>query len=957
MIRLILFLVLLIFSLKDSFAQFYSSGTEPASLQWEAIEDKGIRIIYPKGFYPEANKLLNTFFSTKGFVNSSLRADPKKISVVLHNNSVLSNGFVTMGPRRMELVTTPPQNLEAQDWFFNLALHEYRHVAQIDRMNRGFTRFMTYLIGQSAYGLSALQIPLWVIEGDATVTETALSASGRGRTAEFEMYLKALHTTNKKISYEKAYFGSYKTHIPDRYELGYQLVGYGRLKYGKDIWKSGIEYAASNSFLPFSFNSGLKKQYSTSIEEIYSQAIDSLKHEWNKELNSTILSEYLPIYTEEYDNYVNYRFPSVHKNGTILLKEGIGDAAQIIQSNHSGHEKKLYLMGRTTNVNLSRGKNLITWSEIVPDIRWDQRNYSVIKILNLTKGKVSQVSYKSRLFSPAISANDEKIVAVEVGLNNENSLVIFEKNETWSQRRIIYPPDNEFLQYPGWFNDTTIIVTGTSNMGKNLYLTNIHQNHWEKLFGPVFQHIGQPVSWREYVLFKSDFTGTNDIFAIHIESKQLYHVTSSAYGASDPSVSSDTLYYSDYTASGYRPVKCKLDPAKWKKFEKVKDYELAEKLSKQEEGNLQQQNMVEKNYEGKTYNKANHLFNFHSWLPFYVDPDFENLSVENIKPGIILLSQNLLNTVISSIGLSYDEKTFFLHPRITYQGFYPVFDFSARMGGLQKVNPLPENIQTADTNSIGAIISLRTYIPFNFSNGSYYKFIQPELKINYENSIYYDAFTKSGIMSLQYKLFFSRYQRSSMKHIYPNWGQAFSTSFTHTPVGNIQYGTLFHSSLQLYFPGLFKFHGFKTGFSLQTERAKYIRYLNKNRYYSFNFISLPRGYNYLMNFFKADEIAKMTFDYTFPLTYPDLSIPQILYLKRIRTTLFADVAYGKDVIQFYDNSTEKKTGYFHSTGLDFLADFHIFRFLFPVSAGFRFMYIENNYAKIGFLISINTDLI
>ncbi|NJK84813.1 MAG: hypothetical protein HC906_01355 [Bacteroidales bacterium] len=165
-----------------------------------------------------------------------------------------------MAPRRMELITTPPQNLDALDWYKTLALHEYRHVAQISQMKKGFTSALRFVIGETAYGLPALEIPLWMIEGDAVVTETILSENGRGRTADFLMPVIALHREKKiKISYDKSYFGSYKDFTPNHYELGYQLNSYSRLVYGEDVGKKLIGFASSRSFIPFSFNLGLKK--------------------------------------------------------------------------------------------------------------------------------------------------------------------------------------------------------------------------------------------------------------------------------------------------------------------------------------------------------------------------------------------------------------------------------------------------------------------------------------------------------------------------------------------------------------------------------------------------------------------------------------------------------------------------------------------------------------------------
>ena len=98
---------------------------------------------------------------------------------------------------------------------------------------------------------------------------------------------------------------------------------------------------------------------------------------------------------------------------------------------------------------------------------------------------------------------------------------------------------------------------------------------------------------------------------------EVFQVTSARFGAFDPQVSSDgnTLYYSNYTAGGYRICSMDLTPADWKPLEQVMDHreQLSyEKTNKEEEiidGAAQMDTSV---YHSGKYHKALHLFNFHS---------------------------------------------------------------------------------------------------------------------------------------------------------------------------------------------------------------------------------------------------------------------------------------------------------------------------------------------------------
>jgi hypothetical protein len=39
--------------------QFYSQGEDPSSVKWEKIKTENFKLVYPKGFYKEANRFAN----------------------------------------------------------------------------------------------------------------------------------------------------------------------------------------------------------------------------------------------------------------------------------------------------------------------------------------------------------------------------------------------------------------------------------------------------------------------------------------------------------------------------------------------------------------------------------------------------------------------------------------------------------------------------------------------------------------------------------------------------------------------------------------------------------------------------------------------------------------------------------------------------------------------------------
>ncbi len=161
--------------------------------------------------------------------SAQLNHQPGKIPVILHNTSAISNGFVVWAPKRVEMFTYPEVNGFSQDWYDQLALHEFRHVVQVDKLRQGVTKVLTVILGEQGIGPAAGMVPFWFLEGDAVYAETSLSPSGRGRLPSFEMGIKAqLLSDPKRYSFSKAYLGSYRDFVPDYYQYGYQMVSFGR---------------------------------------------------------------------------------------------------------------------------------------------------------------------------------------------------------------------------------------------------------------------------------------------------------------------------------------------------------------------------------------------------------------------------------------------------------------------------------------------------------------------------------------------------------------------------------------------------------------------------------------------------------------------------------------------------------------------------------------------------------
>src|SRR6218665_1056093 len=105
----------------------------PTFLKWNQVNTPHFRVLFPKGFELQAQRVANTLAHIHEPEARSMGKTPRKISVILQNQTSQSNGFVSYLPRRSEFYTMPVQDynfLGTNDWLDLLASHEYRHVVQ-----------------------------------------------------------------------------------------------------------------------------------------------------------------------------------------------------------------------------------------------------------------------------------------------------------------------------------------------------------------------------------------------------------------------------------------------------------------------------------------------------------------------------------------------------------------------------------------------------------------------------------------------------------------------------------------------------------------------------------------------------------------------------------------------------------------------------------------------------------
>ena len=945
-IKILIFSVAFFLLTVTGSSQYYSTGQDPASIRWRQIKTPEYQIIFPESFGNKAQYLANIMDLVAGHETTSLTARVPRIPIVLHNQSSSSNGITVWAPKRIEMYPCAPQQTYAEEWLEQLAIHEYRHAVQISKINQGFSKALYYIFGeQITGGILGLYVPSWFLEGDATVTETALTKTGRGRSAMFESTLRAQIVEKGPYSYDKATLGSFKTFVPDAYSLGYYIVAQTRIKYGAGVWNEALDRVAKYPFMVVPFNSGIRKSTGLWKSAIYRQSMAALDSAWQRQLKATNHPQVRYITKRNPKNYTIYNHPLVLNDSTIMADKNCMDDVPryVLIDRKTGKEKRLLTPGSHISGTTSIGGNWLVWSEYERGKRWSNRSFAEIRMYNFSTGKKHELTRRTRYFAPVISPDGKVVAAVYVSPENNCSIDLIEVPNGHILRK--YPiPEGGMALTPNWSaNAKKIIFTLLTEKGETVAELDTSLGTIRNLLPFYFHEFNGP-SWfyKQYLIYSVDYSGVENLYALDTITNARYKITSARFAGYDPDFTSDKKYmiYSDYTSDGAMVVETGIDTSTWIPIHKVNDFSirLDEPLAQQERVNIQDSvilrniykmnqlddaNLVRDSIKGKIYptrrySKAGHLFNPHSWAP--VSFDVSNL---NFKPGVMVLSQNALSTLFAGAGWEYDinEKTGKFYSSISYQGWYPALTFRFDIGnraGYARYEGSNETYRfTWQETNFKAFVS----IPWNFSHGRYSRSLQPAIGINLigikHNATTPEQFTTGWIQTMNYRITAAQNQRSNQKDVYPHFGQSIDVSYQHTPFGGNDLGSIFGAIANLYFPGFIRHQGIwlYSGYQQRNEKKVYA--------YSFsNLVSYPRGYSGAYD----DNLLSLGLNYKFPIWYPDFSFGSVIYLKRLKMNLFCDWAQGYN--SGYVND-------YQSAGAELTFDFHFLRFIAPIEMGVR----------------------
>lgn len=949
--RYILLLTGLVLGLHTASAQYYTWGSD-SPMKWSTIHSEKVRMIYPDTIAGGARETFHYIQAVQPDIAYGFRRGAMKIPFVLHPENFRSNGLVMYLPKRVEFLTSPAIESYSMPWYKQLVAHEYRHAVQYNNLNRGVVRIASYILGQQGSTIGLLFVPLWALEGDATLTETMHSSFGRGLQPSFSLGYRAMEGVGYKAdgtprkNIDKWFSGSYLDYIPDHYELGYQICSYAWDRYGENIWDKITYYSARNPYVIVTTQVALKRFYKTSVRNLFHETFSTLQGHWDslpRVENSTTPLTALPE-----RNHTTYRWPLALDNGSIVaVKSDYARPERFVKIDpQSGEEQVLSYVGSlSTRPEVGHGR--IWWTEYRRSALFEQRVNSQLCYLNIEEGVARRVKGARRVLYPTSAG--QGFAWVNYRLNGSYEVVV--RTAEGEERRIAAPHRSE-LHGLAWDDATQCLYTLVTD-DSGMWLGRVDNEGVTPLTQGAYITLSNLRAGGGKLYFGSIASGKDEAHCYDLKTGREYRLTTSTYGSFEPSPTNGGIAVTTYGKRGYyvahQPLSDSLQhpvtPAPlprnlltpWKTRWPVVNLDTVRYTTLD---SLAQSTK----HRSKRYRKLPNLINIHSWLPLSYNPKAAMVElISSVNLGVTLLSQNLLSNTEAHVSYGWNQKEGSLvRAGIRYFGLGVEMEAEALYGGrqliygIQSFDPATEQIVTQPRPnpetfySVGFTATLPLYLQrgyhtsmfsllagWNYSNGMVANLGKIAWGEKGEVANLQEIGYTEGLHKLSFAVGFSDQVRMAHRDFAPRWAYNLQAGYSLNP-SNRDFSDLIYCYGMAYLPGVAPHHSTRIAAAYQTSLGGYRTPAGTAPLSYRSSLLIPRGFG------SADILANnyiaFSADYQLPVWYPEGGIGSVLYFKRVRVNIGGDYAQFRNI-----GAQGPYQQRLWSVGGDLILDVNIFR--------------------------------
>lgn len=926
-------------------AQFYSFGAEPSGVRWRQIRSEHFRLIYPEETDSLARTYLMMLEKQRPLVNAPVKIDTKPLPVILHAYTTLSNGSVSWAPKHMNLILSPdPYDPSQFPWQEQLVTHELRHVAQTQQFTTGLWGALHWLLGEQAVGVGmGLFASSKYLEGDATVAETELTRSGRGRNAEFLMQIRTDCLEGRFLNWERAAHGSYFKPSYSTYAMGYMLVAGERVRTGDADFAGGFFGGkaglsdVTDVFIP------KEKRYALSRPDALKNAQEIFTKMWQEDAarrgEPTVgeqISQRQRLYCDYWGAIEVIDTLSPLHGSVVVLRRGKEFPEELIQIDSLGNERHIRYHAPVSSKMSESVDGRIYWSECVMHDPSSLENFSEIKYYDTRADRLGSLTRSTKYFNPAISDDGSVLAVAEYPVGQPSHLVLLNPATGDQLERVEAPGKGQIVETV--FVGETLYATVATDEGLALLripYRDLTSGNWTTVIPPQQASIsGLRHMKGQWICFSSDRDGVQNIYALHPANERIFRLTNSRYGAEAPFLDDchEVLYFSEFDSNGYHLASLDFRKLLWEDVDFLQRHDdsvlqtlVAQHAAAHPEPAVADSSYLDpERYPSRHYSRLLNGFHIHSWAPVYYNVDrIMSMSMDNwwdlAAPGATLYSQNALGDVTAMLGWSWWQGCHSGHGKVAATVVDFDVEFSADIHHLKQYDDGTPDGSLIPYDQYGLTISY----PYNFYGGGW--------SSSLIRSLSFDAYKPCNAAfgtwteTIEAGVRYYRMLSTSGAAIYPRWGFSLYPRFV---LGSGE-GNGFQTALfsgYAYMPGLSRIQGLKLSLAGHYRLSGLPDALDDS-----NSAALPRGYKA----YAAEPLyLKAGLDYAVPLYLGDVAIPGVLYFQRLQLIPFADYAMGW-------TPGAPRNDYW-SAGVSAMIDYHAFRLAPGISTGVRWSYTAPN---------------
>lgn len=877
---------------RANYAQLLNTFQTDSGVKWEKLDSNLMTIYYPNNMEEQAQyilKLSNYYFK---LVSKDFNRPPEKVDLVLRNNVSIPNGFVTLARRRTEWFAH--QNISpitgGLSWYESLAVHELRHVMQMDFMKRSNLKTWFYLYGEIVFGnLVHIALPSWYFEGDAVDAETRYTYGGRGRSPRFSSRMKAV-LNNKIPSYDQFLAGTKENNLPNHYVYGYVLIKYGRETYGDNFWTRVIARTSDSPFNPYAFYAAIEGNSGESFQQFYDNAMKSFSSD-------------ISLNQKNKEVYKNQILPSKKNEKLFYLEKGL-NSFWTLKKNDNQVE--------TFNIIPRLSRPLITdssfiYTQYIQDSRYGTQNYSDLFIYEIESGKTKRITKDQHHYHPQIF--EDTLSTISKDDANNFYLTLFDLKMNYSRKEINLLKNRIPLQHV-WIDQENVVILNEKNRYKYLTIYNLQNNLYTDILGPTLNNINDFTINDKTLFFEADAPQSDsvEIFSMNLDDHQIKQCTQSLLGSYSPDVHKDLLYYSKETLYGKRIYSQKLNCQNIERAFFDTELTTIDKIP----------------YKKMTVSEFDKFETPYAWS--FLGPGGYQLGLQ---------SSNILNTLNVSglIGYSTNEQTPYASMTASYAKYYPIFDLGLNFQK-QSREVLGKKYKWDEFIAyFGTTIPYTSNIGFTtqyFTISPYYEYIFGE-KSQYSFS---DELSGNHINATGLKLSYNINKKRLPQQIWPQYAIGLNIDYKNIEIPHLEkQGYLAKYNFNFYLPGFTNLQSHYFEFAKEEEQKNETSFSYYKNYRPVFTYQLSRGYQYDDNEF----FEKMTYEYKGHISYPKVNIYDLLFIKRISGSVF----YDSTKIKFRDNNREE---FLNSLGSEIYFNTNTLRTI-ELDYGYRYYYKEKNHEQ------------